>query len=409
MSEGRACRFCRAALHAVALDLGMSPIANAYERADDLDRPAMFYPLRVLVCGECGLVQLPELVAPEQLFAEYSYFSSYSTTWVEHARRFAERFARTERIGPESLVVEIASNDGYLLEHFARAGARVLGVEPARNVARVAQERGINTLPEFFGLSVARRLAAEAGPADLVVANNVLAHVPDLNDFVAGLAALLADEGLASIEFPHLLRTVEQGEFDQFYHEHYSYFTLSVAERVFAAHGLRVVDAEELPTHGGSLRLHVRHEARGAAAQSIEAIKARERAARLDTAAGFAPLAQSARCAKHALLDLLIRCRREGKKAVGYGAPAKAATLLNFCGIRVDLLPFTVDKSPHKQGRFIPGVRVPIDAPERIVLERPDVVVIFPWNIAGEIVEEMAMVRGWGGRFVVPVPEVREL
>ncbi|HXW77152.1 MAG TPA: class I SAM-dependent methyltransferase [Candidatus Eremiobacteraceae bacterium] len=408
MSERYRCRFCDRELDDVILDLGLSPLSNALVRPEDVDEPETFLPLRVQRCDGCGLVQLPEYASAAAIFSDYAYFSSFSSTWVAHGRALAHDLVAREKLDGSSLVVELASNDGCLLEHFARAGVRVHGVEPAANVARAAVDRGIPTTVEFFGAALARRLCAELGRADVVVANNVLAHVPALNDFVAGIRVLLAERGVATIEFPHLLRTVEHGEFDTFYHEHFSYFSLTVAEKVLAAHALRVAGVEELSTHGGSLRLSVRHGKNEEPVRSVEAIKALERAAQLDAHEGFVPLARSARRTKRDLLELFIGAERGGKRVAGYGAPAKATTLLNYCGIRTDLLGFTVDKSPRKQGRFIPGVRIPIEAPQRLTEVKPDLVLILPWNIADEIVEEMAVVRSWGGRFVVPIPELQE-
>jgi SAM-dependent methyltransferase len=424
------CRFCNAALSHVFADLGMSPLSNAFLRADQLDRMEPFYPLTAYVCGECFLVQLPAVETPEKIFGDYAYFSSYSDTWLEHARRYCEEMMRRFSIGAHSRVVEIASNDGYLLQYFARAGVPVLGVEPAANVAEAARERGIETVVRFFGTETARDL----GKADLLIGNNVLAHVPDLNDFVAGMKIILAEDGVITMEFPHLLRLMMGNQFDTIYHEHFSYFSLLTVRRVFAAHGLEIFDVDELPTHGGSIRVYARHAAFGVRRQSpplsysdasarqageyesggdglrtpdrIESIEREFGLADLRTYAAFA---EQVRETKRALLTFLIRAREDGKTVAGYGAPAKGNTLLNYCGVRTDFVDYTVDRSPHKQGLFLPGTHIPIHAPERIRETRPDYVLVLPWNLRDEIVEQMAHIREWGGRFVIPVPRLEVL
>ena len=399
------CRLCGAPLCDVVVDLGMSPLSN------DLIDPARageheaLYPLRVFACDRCRLVQLPAVESPQRIFGDYAYFSSYSTTWIEHARAYARDIAARLALGAHSLAVELASNDGYLLRELQGLSIPVLGIEPAQNVARVAQSAGIPTIAEFFGANLARRLVAQGRGADLVVANNVLAHVPDLNDFVAGIAVLLKSGGTATIEFPHLLRTVERGEFDTIYHEHFSYFSLHTAERALARHDLRVVDAEELPTHGGSLRLYVKHQAAAdGASAAVVRLKAEETKAGLEQAGACTRLQEAARRVRAALPAFLREAARRGKRVAGYGAPAKATTLLNYCEVRTDVLAYTVDRNPHKQGRLIPGVRVPIERPERIFETRPDYVLVLPWNLKDEIVGQMAGIRAWGGKFVVPIP-----
>jgi SAM-dependent methyltransferase len=401
------CRFCGRPLERTAIDLGMSPLANAYLAPEDLARPEVFYPLRAYLCEGCFLVQLPPAVPPEAIFSDYPYFSSYSDSWLRHAERFAAAAVERFGLGPESLVVEVASNDGYLLRFFRERGVPVLGIEPAGNVAAAAEAAGVPTLARFFGLDLARDLAAAGRRADLLVGNNVLAHVPALNDFVAGLAALLAPGGVLSMEFPHLLRLVEEDQFDTIYHEHFSYFSFAAARRVFAAHGLEVFDVTELPTHGGSLRVFVRHvEAGGEVAPAVADLAAREAAAGLERPEIYLAFAERGRRVKRELLRFLIAAREERRQVAGYGAPAKGNTLLNYCGIREDLLAYTVDRSPHKQGRYLPGTRIPIHAPERLRETRPDFVLILPWNLKQEIVEQMADVRSWGGRFVVAVPRL---
>jgi SAM-dependent methyltransferase len=401
------CRFCSTPLRRVILDLGMSPLCESFLPADQLDAMEPFYPLRLQLCESCWLVQLPAYVAPEQIFTEYAYFSSFSDSWVTHAARFAT--ATTERLGLDrnSLVVELGSNDGYLLRHFADAGIPVLGIEPAANVAEAARRLGIETLVRFFGTEVAHDLAQSGRRADLLVVNNVLAQVPSLNDFVAGAKLLLAPGGFFTIEFPHLLRTLEGNQFDQIYHEHFSYFSLLSARRILGAHGLAVVDVEELPTHGGSLRLHVRHvELELAPTPAVDALAERERVAGLDSIAAYGDLAARVEAAKRDILAFLIEARRGGKTVAGYGAPGKANTFLNYCGVRTDLLPYTVDRNPYKQGRFTPGTHIPILDPSRLDETRPDYVWILPWNLRSEIADQLAGIRSWGGRFVVAIPRL---
>jgi SAM-dependent methyltransferase len=399
------CRFCTHDLDRVVLDLGTSPLSNALvdpARAGEDER----FPLRAFACARCWLVQVPDVQPRERIFADYPYFSSMSSTWVAHNERFAEEITHRLALRSGALVVELASNDGCLLTAFARRGVGVLGIEPAENVAAVARAAGIPTISKFFGRAVALELASSGRSADLLVANNVLAHVPDLDDFVGGIAALLAPAGVASLEFPHLLRTIERGEIDTFYHEHFSYLSLVTARRIFAAHGLVVTDALELPTHGGSLRLEVRHRGAAQPGAAVERIAREELSAGLETPEGYAALQPAAERVKRDLGAFLTFAASEGKQVAGYGAPAKATTLLNWCGVTRALLPYTVDRSPHKQGRAIPGVRVPIFAPERIFATKPDYVLILPWNIADEVRGQMAGISQWGGRFVLPIPEV---
>jgi SAM-dependent methyltransferase len=410
--SGYGCRFCRAPLVHRFCDLGMSPLSNANVAADELGRAEKFYPLCAFVCVQCWLVQLPEHESPDRIFAQdYAYFSSFSDSWLAHARRYAETMIERQGYGPQSLIVELASNDGYLLQYFQERAVPVLGVEPAANCAAEAQRRGIPTLVRFFGLATAREIAPQHGQADLIVANNVLAHVPDLNDFVAGIAHLLKADGIVTVEFPHLLQLIRGNQFDTIYHEHYSYFSLLTAERVFAAHQLTVFDVEELPTHGGSLRIHVRHAADGSriVAPAVAALRNKEVAAGLAALETYRAFAHRVEETKFKLLEFLIAQKRAGRKVWAYGAPAKGNTLLNYCGIRSDLIEATVDRSPHKQGLFLPGTRIPIFAPEAIAVSRPDFLLILPWNIQQEIVDKMAHVRQWGGRFAVPIPELHVL
>lgn len=387
----------------------MSPLCESYLSADQLNQMEPFYPLRVYVCQGCLLVQLQEYVSVTDIFTEYAYFSSYSNSWVEHARRYCETMIQRLRLGPESLVVELASNDGYLLQHFLPYGIPVLGIEPARNVAAAAISKDIPTVTKFFGVELAHQLMAEGQQADLLIGNNVLAQVPDLNDFVAGMRILLAPRGVATLEFPHLARLFDGNQFDTIYHEHFSYFSLLTTQRVFAAHGLFVFDVEELVTHGGSLRVYLRHEADASkpVRSAVPELLASETAAgfdRLDHYLSFGPKVEKA---KRKLLAFLIQAKEEGKQTVGYGAPGKGNTLLNYCGIRTDLLDYTVDRNPYKQGRFLPGTHVPVYEPSRIAETRPDFILILPWNLQDEITEQLDYVRSWGGRFVVPIPEVQ--
>jgi SAM-dependent methyltransferase len=405
------CRFCGTRLRHVFVDLGMSPLCQTHIAPEQLNHMEPFYPLRAYVCHECFLVQLDEYVAPGDIFSEYAYFSSYADSWVEHARRYAEAMVQRLGLGAQSRVVEIASNDGYLLQHFVRMGIPVLGVEPAANVAKVARDKGIPTTVRFFGREAAREIAKETGQADLLLGNNVLAHVPKLNDFVAGMKVLLKPGGVVTMEFPHLYRLMERNQFDTIYHEHFSYFSFFTVEKVFAAHGLTLFDVDEIETHGGSLRIYARHADNGAlpVAPAVAALRQRELDegfARLDTYARFA---EQVRETKRAILEFLIGAKRAGKTIAGYGAPGKGNTLLNYCGIRQDFLDYTVDRSPYKQGKYTPGTRIPILAPETIRETRPDYVFILPWNLTDEITRQMSYIREWGGKFVVPIPEVRVL
>lgn len=405
-----ACRFCGAPVDSVFADLGMSPLANSYLPPERVNGMEPFYPLRALVCGKCFLVQLEEFETPERIFSDYAYFSSYSSSWLEHSRRYAEEMIERLNLDGNSQVVEIASNDGYLLQFFRDQGIAVLGVEPAANVAKVAVEKGISTVVEFFGEEVARKLASESA-ADLLLGNNVLAHVPDLNDFVAGMKALLKPGGVITMEFPHLMRLIEDNQWDTIYHEHFSYFSFLTVSAVFAAHGLRLFDVQELPTHGGSLRIYAAHadDADKPETAAARELAERERAAgyeQLDTYSGYGRRVEQD---KRQILRFLIDLKERGLRVVAYGAPAKGNTLLNYCGVRTDFLEFTVDRSPYKQGKFLPGTHIPIHHPDRIREARPDYVLILPWNFKDEIVRQMAYIHEWGGRFVVPIPEVRVL
>jgi SAM-dependent methyltransferase len=405
------CCFCAAPLRHTFVDLGMSPLCESYVRPDRLSSMEPFYPLHVRVCARCLLVQVEELVAPEKIFTEYAYFSSYSDSWVAHAREYVDMAVERFRLNQDSMVLEVASNDGYLLQYVVERGIPAFGVEPAANVAAAARERGIETVVAFFGRELAARLLAEGRRADLLVANNVMAHVPDLNDFVGGMELVLAPDGVATIEVAHLLRLVEGNQFDTIYHEHFSYFSFLTAQAVLSAHGLEVFDVEELPTHGGSLRLYAQRRAGGRQPVSprVDALAARERALGFDTLEGHSSFAPRVRETKWRLLEFLIAHRREGKRIAGYGAPGKGNTLLNYCGIRTDLIGFTVDRNPYKQGQFLPGTHIPIRHPEALEQARPDYILILPWNLKEEITAQLAYTREWGARCVVPIPQVEVL
>jgi len=401
------CRLCDARLTETFVDLGMSPLCESYLAADRLDGPETFYPLHVRICSACLLVQLPPYVPGEEIFSDYAYFSSYSDSWVAHAKRYAEEMVDRLGLGPDSLVTEVASNDGYLLQHFVAAGIPVVGVEPAANIAEVARAKGIRTEVRFLGAVTGAEVAGRYGRADLVAANNVYAHVPDIRDFTAGLAALVKPTGLVTLELPHLLRLIERRQYDTIYHEHYQYLTLLTAARALATGGLIVVDVEELSTHGGSLRVHARPaEAAGEPSSNVKAVLAAEEAAGLHSVAGHAGFAEAVFGIKRDLVTFLLGARAEGKTVVGYGAPGKGNTLLNHCGIRSDLLAYTVDRSPYKQGRFLPGTHIPIRHPDRIAADRPDYVLVLPWNLRTELTAQLSYVGDWGGRLVFPIPQL---
>jgi SAM-dependent methyltransferase len=383
----------------------MSPLCESYLPAEKLDAPEVFYPLNVLLCRQCLLVQLPAYVTGEHIFSEYAYFSSYSDSWVAHAKRYADEMTAALGLTSDSLVTEVASNDGYLLQHFVAAGIPVLGVEPAGNVAKAAVAKGIRTVVEFLGPETGAAIGAEYGQADLVAANNVFAHVPDIRGFAAGLRALVKESGLITLEFPHLLRLIERRQYDTIYHEHYSYLSLLTASRALETAGLRVLDVEELSTHGGSLRVHARPAAAaGEPSERVKAVLDAEAVAGLHTAAGHEGFAGEVLRIKSDLVEFLVGAVRAGKSVAGYGAPGKGNTLLNHCGIRSDLLAYTVDRSPVKQGKFLPGTHIPIYPPERIAQTKPDYILVLPWNLRDEISQQLDYVRSWGGRLVFPIP-----
>ena len=398
------CRLCGRGLRVTFVDLGMSPLCERFLRADQLNQMEPYYPLHVRACEECLLVQLEAYVEAEEIFRDYAYFSSYSTSWVEHARVFAERMIEELSLGASSLVVELASNDGYLLRHFVQSGVTSLGIDPAANVAEAAERAGVNTIVDFFDSRLATRLVGERGHADMVVANNVLAQVPELNDFVEGMRILLAPNGIASVEVPHLMRLVEGLQFDTIYHEHYSYFSFHTLVHLFAEHGLEVFDVEELRSHGGSLRVFVRHPA-GTPRDTVRELLDREADAGFDTVAGYRGFDERVAEAKWSLLQLLIDVRRDGSSVAAYGAPGKGNTLLNYCGIGPDLIEYTVDRNPGKHGMFLPGSHIPIYPPEHLAETQPDFIVILPWNLQREIMAQLEYVHEWGARLIVPIPQ----
>lgn len=408
-ASGSQCRICGSALRHPFVDLGTSPLCESFLAASDCNRMEPFYPLCVYVCERCFLVQLEEYVAPEQIFSEYAYFSSYSDSWLRHASQYVEMAVARFALGAESRVIELASNDGYLLQYFLERGVPVLGIEPAANVAEAARKKGVPTEVRFFDVDCARDLAASGRHADLLVGNNVLAQVPNLRSFVQGMKLLLKPQGVITLEFPHLLRLMRENQFDTIYHEHFSYFSLMAIDPFFRAEGLTVFDVEELSTHGGSLRIFARHnedDSRPVSERLTRLLEAEREVGlhRIDTYSAFS---EQVKETKRRLLDFLIRAKREGSRIAGYGAPGKGNTLLNYCGIRTDFLDFTVDRNPHKQGRFTPGTRIPIFPPEKLREAQPDYVLILPWNLKDEIMEQESHIREWGGRFVVPIPEVK--
>ena len=386
----------------------MSPLCESFLPADQIDAMEPYYPLHALVCDGCFLVQLKEYVKPEHIFTEYAYFSSYSDSWLAHARTYVELISARLGLGPGSRVIELGSNDGYLLQYFVAKGIPVLGIDPAKNVAETAIARGVPTLTKLFGRETARDLVETGMQADLICGANVLAQVPDVNDFVAGIKLLLKPGGVVTIEFPHLMRLMAENQFDTIYHEHFSYFSFLTAERIFAAHGLSLFDVDELPTHGGSLRLYASHaaDARPVEERAVR-LRDRELGAGFDRLETYASFTEQVHETKQRLLEFLIGARRQGKRIAGYGAPGKGNTLLNYCGIRTDFLEYTVDRNPYKHGKFLPGTHIPIFPPERLAETRPDCVLILPWNLKDEIMEQLAYIRSWGGQFVVPIPDVK--
>ena len=404
----RVCRFCAAPLDESVCDLGMQPPSNAFITSESLEKMECFYPLHAFVCGACFLVQLEEFESPTDIFTEYAYYSSFSSTWLKRAERFAETMTKRLGLDEESLVIEIGSNDGYLLQYFKLGAIPVLGIDPSQNCAEAASTRNVTTLVDFFGTRVAGKLVSEGQRASLLVANNVLAHAPDLNDFVAGIALILAPGGTATVEVPHLLRLIERTEYDTIYHEHFSYFSLTTAQKVFAAQNLTIADVEEIPTHGGSIRMWIRHTGSVSASSHVEEIVSRERAAGLTSLETYRRFSQAVLASKLSFWQFLIDAKRRGKTVAAYGAAAKGNTLLNYCGVRSDLVSYVVDRNPYKQHRFLPGSHIPVLPVEVVVKTKPDYLLILPWNISDEVVAEMSVIRDWGGRFVTAIPDVKE-
>jgi len=402
------CRGCGATLNFTLVDLGMSPLCESFVPAERFNQMEPFFPLHVYVCEQCYLAQLEEYVSPEEIFTEYAYFSSYADSWVQHAKDYTELMTQRFGLDAQSQVVELASNDGYLLQHFVAMNIPALGIEPAANVAAVAIEKGVPTLVEFFGRKFATELAEQGKKADLLLGNNVLAQVPDLNDFVGGMKILLKPDGVITMEFPHLLKLMQENQFDTIYHEHFSYFSILATEKLFASHGLTLFDVEEIPTHGGSLRIYARHSdaADISASDRLEKVRTDEANAGLDEMSSYSDFSDQVIETKRKILTFLIEARRAGKTIAGYGAPGKGNTLLNYCGIRTDFIDYTVDRNPYKHGRFLPGTRIPIFDTTKIAETKPDYVFILPWNFKDEIMEQLAYIREWGGQFVIPIPEL---
>lgn len=406
------CRFCQSSLNHTFVDLGMSPLSNGFLKSEQLNKAEKFYPLHAYVCEKCLLVQLEEFESPDHIFAnDYAYFSSYSDSWLNHAKQYTELMINGFQFNQSSQVMEIASNDGYLLQFFQAQSIPVLGIEPATNVAQVAIEKGVDTLVKFFGVETAQELVGQGKKADLLLGNNVLAHVPNINDFVAGMKIVLKPKGIITMEFPHLLRLIEQNQFDTIYHEHFSYLSFVTVEKIFAHHGLTLFDVEELPTHGGSLRIYAKHSENNEIKieQRVEKLKEVEKQKGLSDLHTYLSFSQKVQETKRKLLSFLIKVKTDGKTVVGYGAAAKGNTLLNYCGIRTDFIGYTCDRSPHKQGKFLPGTHIPIYSPDKIAETKPDYVLILPWNLKEEVTQQLSYIREWGGKFVVPIPEVEIL
>jgi SAM-dependent methyltransferase len=409
VQKGPICRFCRSPLQHTLVDLGMSPLCESYLTAEQLNQMEPFYPLHVYVCESCFLAQLEEYVSPAAIFSEYAYFSSYADSWLQHAKNYTDLMVERFGINAGNYVVELASNDGYLLQYFVQKGIPVLGVEPAANVAIIAIEKGVPTLIRFFGEDLAREMLDEGKGADLLIGNNVLAQVPDLNDFVNGMKIILKPKGIITMEFPHLVQLMEENQFDTIYHEHFSYFSFITVEKIFAEHGMVIFDVEELLTHGGSLRIYVKHaeDVSRPVSKRVGVLKRQEESGGLKQMATYFAFSEKVKETKRKLLSFLIEIKQHGKTIAGYGAPGKGNTLLNYCGIRTDFIDYTVDRNPYKQGKFTPGTHIPIFHPDKIKETRPDYVFILPWNFKEEIIRQMSYIRDWGGQFIVPIPKVK--
>jgi SAM-dependent methyltransferase len=409
MGNKGSCRFCGTPLKHTLVDLGMSPLCESFLTREQLNQMEPFYPLHVYVCEKCFLVQLEEYVSPESIFSEYAYFSSYSDSWLQHAKNYTDLMVDRFGLTADNLVVEVASNDGYLLQYFVKKGIPALGIEPAANVARVAVEKGVPTLIRFFGEKLALEMAKEGKKADLLLGNNVLAQVPDLNDFVKGMKVLLKQGGVITMEFPHLMKLIAENQFDTIYHEHFSYFSLIATEKIFKSHGLKIFDVDELTTHGGSLRIYAAHDDDSSKpiGQRVMELRAKELTSGLSTMDYYDTFGEKVKETKRKVLELLIGLKREGRSICGYGAPGKGNTLLNYCGIRTDFVDYTCDRNPYKHGRFTPGTHIPIFPPEKIREMRPNYIFILPWNLKDEIMKQLSYIREWNGKFIVPIPEVR--
>lgn len=405
----RTCRFCGEELKVNFVDLGMSPICNDLIKPEQLNHMEPFYPLHAFVCEKCFLVQIEEYVSPKDIFKDYTYFSSYSDSWLKHAKAYADKMTNLLGLNENSKVVELASNDGYLLQYFVEKKIPVMGIEPAANVAEFAIKKGINTLVKFFGADTAKEASKVFGKADLLLGNNVLAHVPNINDFVSGMKILLKPQGTITMEFPHLMRLMEENQFDTIYHEHFSYLSLIAVEKIFAYHGLELFDVEELPTHGGSLRIYAKHKEDDTrtVSKNVVDLRNKELNAGFNKTEIYSEFEEKVKDTKRKILDFLINAKAENKTIAGYGAPGKGNTLLNYCGIRTDFVDYTVDRSPHKQGHYLPGTLIPIFDPAKIKETKPDYIFILPWNLREEIMNQLSYVREWGGKFVVPIPEVK--
>jgi 2-polyprenyl-3-methyl-5-hydroxy-6-metoxy-1,4-benzoquinol methylase len=403
------CRYCDSELTQNFIDLGMSPLSNSYLNAEQINKKESFYPLHAFVCNNCLLVQLEEFESPENIFTDYAYFSSYSKTWLEHAQKYVNMMITRFGFDEKSQVIEIASNDGYLLQYFKEKNIPVLGIEPATNVAKVAQEKGIPTLTKFFGEKTAKELVDKGIEADLLLGNNVLAHVPNLNDFIKGMKIILKKNGTITMEFPHLLRLIKENQFDTIYHEHFSYFSFLTVQKIFSSHGLTVFDVEEVATHGGSLRIFLKHndDDTKSIKDSVKILNSKEIEFGLDKIDTYKTFQKHVEKIKCKIQDFFISTKKEGKKIVGYGAPAKGNTLLNYCKITSDLMEYTVDISNYKQGMFLPGTHIPSVNPEKIKETKPDYVFVLPWNLKNEIMQQMNIIKEWGGKFVIPIPEVK--
>ncbi len=403
------CRFCNSKLNQVFLDMGESPLANSFLKKNDLEAQERYFPLKTYVCQQCFLVQLPEHEKPENIFETYAYFSSYSESWLKHVKDFVSMITNRFELNKNSFIIEIGSNDGYLLQYFKSQNIPILGIEPARNVAESALKKGIPTLTKFFGTKLANELNSEGKQADLIIGNNVLAHVPKLNDFIEGLKIILKPNGVITMEFPHLLRLIEENQFDTIYHEHYSYFSLYTIQKIFDYHNLTIFDVEEIPTHGGSLRIYSCHSGYNdlTVSKHVDVLLEKETRFGLSSISGYEDFSEKVKYTKRKLVEFLISAKRSGKKVACYGAPAKGNTLLNYCDINTDLISFTVDRSPHKQGLYLPGTHIPIESPDKIRKTKPDYLLILPWNLKNEIMEQMKFVGEWGGKFVVPIPKLK--